>query len=337
MYHSGNISFFLSLMIVSMMCSGCNYKNGEKMDDQIIHIIQDRSFTKGLFILGNSSSQPAPIATAYPFEKDGPAPAWSIAQWGSPHLLDNMATTIEKDTVIYQNEAKRIYFQRDGNKENTLIGLEVYASKEYVEPRGEGEDWVHLLFGQDFPEPFFLNNIEKLTYRIKSKLLFCENKMGEDYNPELHTAQITLFLTIQNRNQQSSSHGDFFWFGLPLYDYRYRDIPGYAAQDLGKDDASQKFIFTVAGKDLLDAPMHDLEWITIDNDIYPLIQKAFETCQENGYMTHTKFEDLYITSVNIGWEVPGTFDCGILFECPSLTATKRYPLTTQKINFIQRQ
>ena len=54
--------------------------------------------------------------------------------------------------------------------------------------------------------------------------------------------------------------------------------------------------------------------------IYPFIKNAFETCKKNGYMDGSHFNDLAISSMNVGWEVPGTFDCGILFECPSLTA-----------------
>jgi hypothetical protein len=133
----------------------------------------------------------------------------------------------------------------------------------------------------------------------------------------LHTAPITLFLTIQNRNKESSSYGDFF--GLLLYDYRYQNISEYAAQDLGKD-ASQKFIFTVADEELFKTTMHDLQWINIDKDIYPLIQKAFERCTEKEYMVNTGFNHLCISAMNIGWEIPGTCDCGILFECPSLMA-----------------
>ena len=104
---------------------------------------------------------------------------------------------------------------------------------------------MHLLLERNFTEAPFLKDVEKLTYAIKSKLLFCENKTGEEYTPGLPTAQVTLFLTIQNRNEQSTAYGDFFWFGLPLYDYRYEDIPEYAAQDLGKEDATRKFIYTI--------------------------------------------------------------------------------------------
>ena len=150
---------------------------------------------------------------------------------------------------------------------------------------------------------------------------FCVNKMGNDFDPGLHTAQITQFFTIQNRNENSPHFGDFFWFGLPLYDYRYPDIEQYAAEDLGKDDATKKFIFSVASRELYQGAMHDYQWISIEKNILPLIKNAFSTAQGRGYLQGTNFEELCLTSMNIGWEVPGTFDCGIIFECPSFLIT----------------
>jgi len=144
--------------------------------------------------------------------------------------------------------------------------------------------------------------------------------MREQFNPDLHTAQFSQYFTIQDNNKDSESYGDFFWFGLPFYDYRYENIELYAAQDIGKDDASNKFIFSVASRNIFDGTLHDKQWITIDKDILPFIKEAFKTAQERGYLTGSKFEDLAITTMNTGWEVPGTFDCGIVLESPSLTA-----------------
>lgn len=315
------LKIYRLLLILFVVTTGC--KGNSSME-----IINDRSFDNGIHLRGNSSSYPEPIATIFPWSgtrweipaREKTKPEWAIAQWGSNHVMKDIAPRIAGDTTFYQNEAKRMYFIKNKETKNTLIGLEVFASKEYPAPREDGEDWVHLLLERNFTEAPFLKDVEKLTYAIKSRLLFCENKTGEEYTPGLHTAQVTLFLTIQNRNEQSTAYGDFFWFGLPLYDYRYEDIPEYAAQDLGKEDATRKFIYTVAASQIFDTSMHHFGWITVQEDIYPFIKNAFETCKKNGYMDGSHFNDLAISSMNVGWEVPGTFDCGILFECPSLTA-----------------
>ena len=313
---------FLSFLIITSIQNLQNKIFGETDNDnneKITQIVQDQTFKNGLSVRGHTTSHPEAIGYLFPFAKNKNIPVWSLAQWGSSKTLSNTSSTTQNDTVIYQNEAKRLYFYPENNG-NIRIGLEVNASKEYLKPRQLGEDWIHLLLEQNFTNPVFLNDIESLNYYIRAKLLFCDNKMNEDYNPDLHTAQITLFVTIQSKNNKSINEGDFFWFGLPLYDYRYKNIPEYAAEDLGKEDASRKFIYTVAGSQLFQNSMHSMEWITIDKNIYPLIKNAFKTAQNNGYMKNCTWEDLCISSMNIGWEVPGTFDCGLIFDTPSLIA-----------------
>ncbi|MEA5043377.1 MAG: hypothetical protein VB075_02190 [Petrimonas sp.] len=311
------------LLIVLILFQGCrdekSQKNGEKTNETI-EIIQDRTFKNGLLIRGNDSSKPVPIGRLYPIGKGVEEPSWAIAQWGTHHVMNDISPTIINDSIVYKQDAKRLFFypQRDGN---TIIGLEVFASKEYSAPRKLGENWVHLLIEQSFKNLILLKTVQSINYKLKAKLLFCSNKMYEEFNPDLHTAQITFFLTIQNSIKDSPQYGDFFWFGLPLYDYRYSKIAEYGAEDLGKDDASKKFISTVASDELFSGSLHSMDWISIDKNIYPLIKKSFETAQSRGYMKGSKWEDLCITGMNIGWEVPGTFDCGIMVECPSLIAT----------------
>lgn len=281
------------------------------------NLILDQLFNNGILVQGSSSAQPEPIVKINLFAESFYQANWYMPQWGSRYLIANNTRQINNDTIILRNNAKKITFFKTKEK-SILIGLYVFASEEYDEPRELNEDWVHLLLEQKYEENLPLLNTRELTYSIKAKLQFCENKMGNAFDAGLHTAQITQFFTIQNRNANSAHFGDFFWFGLPLYDYRYRDIQEYSAQDLGKDDASNKFILSVATKELYNGSLHDMTWKTIDRDILPFIKKAFVTAQKRGYMKGTLYEDLYLTSMNIGWEVPGTFDCGILFECPSL-------------------
>lgn len=286
-----------------------------------VQIVKDRTFELGLLIRGHTSALPAPIGNIYPYGKySGEDPIWLVAQWGSKNIFSSPYPVTSNDTIIYENRAKRLYFIADENGKKK-VGLEVRASKEYTAPRKEGEEWTHLLIEQGFTDKVMLKDLSCLRYNMGARLLFCENRMNGEFNGQLHTAQITLFITIQNSNDESLNYVDFFWFGLPLYDYRYEEIPEYAAEDLGKEDATRKFIYTVASSQLFSKSMHSMEEIIIDKDIYPLIENAFKTAQEKGYMKNCSWDDLSITSLNVGWEVPGTFDCGILIDTPSLVAT----------------
>lgn len=316
-----NRLFLLPLLTLLML--GCKNEvpreNGEKGNDTF-ELVQDRAFKNGLILRGDNSSYPEAVGYFYPFGMSEKEPNWALAQWGTRNVMKDISPVTRNDSIIYQQDEKRIFFypQKGGNMK---IGLEVFASKEYPVPRKPGEDWVHLLLEQNFTKLILLKTIQSIEYKIKAKLLFCNNRMGEEYRPDLHTAQITLFLTVQNRVKDSPQYGDFFWFGLPLYDFRYEKIAEYGAQDLGKEDASKKFISTVASDELFHGSIHSMDWITIDKNILPLIKRSFETAQSRGYMKDSRWKDLCVSSMNLGWEVPGTFDCGIIFECPSFMVT----------------
>lgn len=144
---------------------------------------------------------------------------------------------------------------------------------------------------------------------------------NELFDPKLHSTQFTIYLTIQNMNKNSDKYGDFIWFGLPLYDYRYDVIKEYAAQDLGKEDATKKFIFSTESKSLYDGIAKDGQWINVSKDILGIIQRALSLAHQRGFLKGSEYNDMYVTTTNIGWETPGTFDCAIQYKNLKLVAT----------------
>jgi hypothetical protein len=275
-----------------------------------VQIFQDTDLLNGIGVAGLTTLAPQNQDTITPFGTGTGKPLWRIAQWGSNFYLTEVQPQHKGDTVIYSNQGKKLGFLKE--KDATSVFLYVYGSREYSEPRKNNEAWPHLLIEQNLEMPIKISQLSNIQYQISAKLLFVDMKMTEQqFDPNLHTCQVTLFLTVQNHNRESEFYGDYFWFGLPLYDVRNRYIAEYAAQDAGKDDATKKFILSVAGSKLFEGSMHDKQWISISKDIYPLIVDAFRQTQEKGYMKESRFEDLAIGSMNVGWEVPGTFDCGI--------------------------
>ena len=53
-----------------------------------------------------------------------------------------------------------------------------------------------------------------------------------------------------------------------------------------------------------------------------MIRHAFELAQSRGFLKNTKYENLGITSMYIGWELPGTFDVGMDVNNMKLLAGK---------------
>lgn len=293
-------------------------ENNHKHKVKKLAIIADKNFKNGIELFGTNSSNAVPISQLYPFGKTSIEPSWQLAQWGSNFNLIDVKPKNVSGKISYENPGKRISFE--AIDKTVLVSMEIIGSNEYPIPRKDNEDWPHLLLSQQVKSRVRLNTIRNLQYNIDARLMYDENKMGSTLNPKLHTSQVSFYLAVQNINEKSAAYGDFFWFGLPLYDYRYRDIKEYAEQDLGKADATKKFILNVAAKDLFTGSLQDKQWVIIKKDIYPLILNAFKKAQERGFLKDTQLSDLGIGSMNLGWEVPGTFDCGLQFKNLSLTA-----------------
>jgi hypothetical protein len=312
-----------TLLLIPMISYGFStaFAQQHKHDFKVqkLEVIADKNFNNGIHLLGTNSANASPISQLYPFGKTGAEPSWTLAQWGSNFNLIDVKPKVVSGKTSYEDPGKRISFQ--AKDKTVLVSMEIIGSNEYPSPRKDNQDWPHLLLAQEVRSKVRLTEIQSLLYTINARLMYDENKMGSSLDPKLHTSQVSLYLSVQNVNKQSAAYGDFFWFGLPLYDYRYREIKEYAEQDLGKADATRKFILNVAAKDLFKGSLQDKKWVNIKKDIYPLILNAFKKAQKRGFLKDTQLSDLGIGSMNFGWEVPGTFDCGLQFNDLSLTAT----------------
>ncbi|GGC32080.1 hypothetical protein GCM10011386_25240 [Parapedobacter defluvii] len=286
-----------------------------------LSLLGDRSFEQGL--VRKRADAPSP-GTIQPFGTTTLAPIWEMAEWGTKYELEEGDKEIKNDGwVSYANDGKAIAFAKDGD--NIRVAMDVYASAEYESPRQPNQAWPHLLIEQAFPEKPYVKDLEGLVLKFKGQLTKAEMKMNQgDFDPGLHTAQFQLFITVQDLNPNSAHYGDYLWFGIPFYDYRYEEIPLYAAQDVGKGDATGKFIYSAGSADFMEGSFQSGNWITLEKDIYPLIVDALKLAKERGYLTGSFFEDFQISGMNLGWEVPGTFDVGFQFNGFDLLAvTKR--------------
>ncbi|MEZ6078051.1 MAG: hypothetical protein R3C56_20990 [Pirellulaceae bacterium] len=129
----------------------------------------------------------------------------------------------------------------------------------------------------------------------------------------------SIILYPQNCNRASAGYGQLLWFGVPLYDDRVRIPNAHRAQDVGKDDASGMFIFTVAGKEFTSQSLHDMQWVTIDKELLPFMREGLTTAWQAGFLQDSQdLADYRITSMNLGWEVPGVFNVEMQYRNLSL-------------------
>lgn len=235
-------------------------------------------------------------------------PVWQMAQWASRYdLAGTVARREDGGWTVYANEGKRIARKNDG----TLL-LDITTSAEYETPRAGGEPWPHLLVQQDFVRRPNIGRIRGLDFSMDLRIVRCENRMAEaDYDPALHTAQSPFYFYMRNVDSRSPDYGLSLWVGIPSFDYRYPQVSGQ--ESVHWDIGTSTYIYSIPPRTVWgDVSFHDFEWHSARLDVLPLIRRAVEAMREKGLFVDTQLEDLELTGMNFGWEVPGTFDAGLM-------------------------
>jgi len=247
-------------------------------------------------------------------------PIWRLCQWGTKHSLANARCMNNADgDVSYGNDAKKVLVGAEGSDNRDLI-LEIKASSEYGNrARKQGESWPHLLIEQQACEVYPLEKLARLDFTLEIKRLYCENRMAKDAcNPSLHAAQFQMFLVVSNINQNSNDYGNYFWFGVPFYDSRHDIPPSYKAKD-----ATGKFIYTIAGENVTSEPLKENRWAEIEIDLLGYIKAGLEEAVKREYLKDSNSGDYAVVGMNMGWELPGTFDASIQIRDFGLLAVLR--------------
>ncbi|MCK5862756.1 MAG: hypothetical protein KAH38_09740, partial [Candidatus Hydrogenedentes bacterium] len=238
-------------------------------------------------------------------------PKWRLAQWGTRFSLESaQEQSLTDGTRLMKNQGKQIKILPGGLADQGVY-LEVNAGTEYGEElRQYNESWPHLLIEQYLTRRP-LHEFESLEFNLEFLVKKCDVTTEKPLNPGLHTAQITAYWTIHNVNKESPDYNDMIWFGIPLYDVRYPIPRGHQAVDVGQENATGKFIFTLDGERFYKRPVSIGKWHTLACDLVPLIREALAASQSKGFLMDTTYEDLTATSFNLGWEVPGPYHCAI--------------------------
>ena len=133
----------------------------------------------------------------------------------------------------------------------------------------------------------------------------------EEYVPTLHSAQFLMNFTLSNLNKESKGYGDTIWFGLAFYDYRFTYSEEGIAIDDGKESATGIAKYGISSKKFLPEPVCIGDKVFVDFDVLPEIANALKLAQEYEALEvfrDTEVKDLKFTTMNLGWEIPGTFD-----------------------------
>lgn len=277
---------------------------------QEIALWRDEGFRNGFRVLGGTHEEGYVGELRWGTEKG--SCEWSLAQWAS--RCNIAAGRREGNAYFTPSQTVKCYCE-DGYH---VLELELRASREYEGPRKAGEDWPHLLLGQEMGERCpSLDRLESLEFLSEVRIGYCNCGM-EAPDPELHAAQANLFLTISHMETEN-----MYWFGIPYYDSRYPMQGAYLAEDGGKEDASHKMIYIIPQERLTDRGLGDCRWTVYRRDILPDILEGLWLGAEKGFLETAGEAGYRISSMNFGWEMPGSYDANLLIRRLSLTGRLR--------------
>ena len=285
---------------------------------------KDEGFERGMLV--HSIDDGSDVSEVMRFDKaeETRTPFWSLSQFCSKFdILGLTAMDLGNGAFGYKNQGKTvgIVIEPDGSR---ALRLDVYGEKEY--PVGEQRsNWPHLLACYEFSNSKPVSTYEKLVYTMDVRIRYCDNLMGES-DSNAYCAQTTVYFTVQNLNRESEDYGQYYWFGLPVFDSRYTFPEAFHHMDVGEDrNATNQMIYVLGGEDFLreyyaGVNPADGQWAHLEIDILPYLKEGFEKAQENDRLKKSTWEDMALGSYNFGWEVPGTFNCGLDMRNIQLTA-----------------
>ncbi|MBP7053047.1 MAG: hypothetical protein KBE65_18740 [Phycisphaerae bacterium] len=276
-------------------------------------LFADMQFRRGFLLSYPDSSRGRAVEAVLTLGDANNVPAWRLCQWATKYSLAQAACVPgEAGDRSYENQGKRVVVGGPGSPNRDLI-LDIRGKVEYgASARKPGESWPHLLIEQDAAVLYPLDELDGIRLAITLRLVHCVNHIpAGQYDPGLHAAQFQMFFIVKNIAPASQDRGDYFWFGVPFFDSRHDIPPAYMARDAGKGDATGKFIYTLDARSLGIAPLSDGRWIVVQADLLPFIRSGLQEAVKRGYLKDATLHGYAVANMNLGWEIPGTFDAAI--------------------------
>ena len=280
-----------------------------------ISLLSDERFVRGFHLKGLNSIRDghAPIKA---FSVTGETPIWLLCQWNSKYNLINGNFTKNEDEYKIFDVSKCLTVT---GGEKLTFALD--AGKEYTAPRAPDEPWPHLLIEQEITQNNRVCDFENLVCHAFVQLEDLENLMSEEETKGHHTTQFVWVVTLKDNNPSSPSYNRFMWVVMPILDSRYEFCPGAMTQDMALPDG--EFLYCFPSEKLLNKSIWTREKVEFHLDLAPYVPHILSSAQKLGFMLGTQLEDLVLSSMNMGFEITGTFRSVVSVEQLSITAKRR--------------
>lgn len=333
---------FLSIVMLTLSVVGCSGTGNpststpttpsSSIDEKHYQCIVDNKFQKGFTV--NPANGQRQDDKWFPDERwmsdvdltygenEGSKPVWIVSQHGDIYSLNDKYNkyvggkpTYENGYYTFQDESKIMSV----NPEKGALYLELNTSAEYVRPRQAQEAWCHILLNQGFEKAVRLSEVESVDFTIDLEMKKFVDNMNGQANSGLHATQFLMYIIVKSENAFDAN--DYFWFGIPFFDNRYPNgLPEYGHIDAGGAGATSKFIYGMQSSDYLPNGLPIGEKQSVNIDIKPYLGYALIKAQSMNFFMNSTVNDLTFQSMNIGFEIPGSYDCGIEISNFALTA-----------------
>lgn len=340
---------FLTIIAISISLMGCKGKDKNKKDnekeeeivdmkvkereriinDNIIELLRDLNFSRGFSVskFHANTSGGVPLGSLdYDGNASSDSPIWSAAQWGCTlNLLDGK---LERNGSVISYDDTSKLLKVDTSKTGCVsLGIKgsleypLFEDGSYGDRKESIENWPHLIIGQSFDQYASLNGAKELWFEVTYTMNQCDRLTTYPVDENLHACQFQWFVTLTNKNETKKSYGDTMWFGFSMFDSRSvgKCPPGMCAIDGGKEDSTGLLIYMFSldqaktvEKNTVDTPSSVLnKKIEIKLDAIPFIKMALKQAKNKGIFEDAEVEDLVFGSTNIGFEIPGSYDCNV--------------------------
>ena len=240
---------------------------------------------------------------------------WTMCQWWTPYNFVNATYSKNGDTHIYENESRRL----EVNPGEGSLHMELNADMEYEEkfggPRDPAASWSHFLIQQNFPSELVKSPSTFEDLYVEMDVTIEESTyLGEGQPLGAECAQLLFYFCLFNRVPADSNpeevgvNGTGMWFGVPIYDSRYDYVDRYIGGDTGFVGSTNRMIYSIPSQSYMGrGPVEMNRTYKIRIDVLDLLKEAFIYGVKNDYLPNCLWNNLYLTYMNFGWELPGQY------------------------------
>ena len=240
---------------------------------------------------------------------------WTMCQWWTPYNFVNATYSKNGETHIYENESRRL----EVNPGEGSLHMELNADMEYEEkfggPRDPAASWSHFLIQQNFPSELVKSPSTFEDLYVEMDVTIEESTyLGEGQPLGAECAQLLFYFCLFNRVPADSNpeevgvNGTGMWFGVPIYDSRYNYVDRYIGGDTGFVGSTNRMIYSISSQSYMGrGPVEMNHTYKIRIDVLDLLKEAFIYGVKNDYLPNCLWNNLYLTYMNFGWELPGQY------------------------------